>query len=459
MIVAGKRSPIVVHHPIADTALTTSNARGSVYDPSESAPRTASSSVAAELGRLSAHYGFSVVDHVVFTRGLISAVVDHIVVDRYGIVIVDAELHVGATILGTDTGTKWTATFLNGQVAEFRNPLYLNAGNENLVKQALADLGVKLEPSEIRSVVVFSGADISRLSLVEVNTLKVKTTESLSEYFDARYTLPPNNGRLTGPDIDRVVSTVAAYAQVVPTEEEVVGPWHADPAVVAAAALVMPASRPPSLSDAAFRMPGELAGHHTAEAEGPSLRAALLTLGTILASILALVAGVVFFPQLQAGSTTAWTATLVVLVALAELAAANIAAARGAAGKTRSSGGIGGGARFLARLALVFLLVAVGWFFIAGGVAERIGATLAAQFEPPTQVGSTPINPGVMVAKRRLKVKAPQVYKTVINLNSPDIHPETEGRISYTWSYTPRGASVPASFTLTIDAQGKVVSP
>lgn len=430
-----------------------------MYDSSESVPHIASSSIASELRRLSAHNGFSVVDHVVFTRGLVSAVVDHVVVDRYGVVLVDAELHSGATILGTDTDGKWTASFPDGSVAEFRNPLYLNAGNENLVRQALTDLGLKLEPSEIRSVVAFAGADISRVSLVEVSAVKVKTSAGLGEYFDARYTLPPNAGRLTAPDIDRVVSALAAYSQILPAEEEVAGPWHTDPAVLLAAAVSAPAPRPPSLSGTAYRMPGELAGHHTSDTEGPSLRAAFLTLGTIFAIILTLVAGVVFFPQIQDGSTAAWTGALIVLVALAELVAANIAAAPGNAGKARRTGAVGAGVRFLARLLLVFALVAASWVFIAGGVAEKLGASLSAQFEPAMQSPITPLNPGVMVAKKRLKQKASQVYKSASNLNTPDIHPETGGRTSYTWSYTPKDSSVPASFTLTIDIEGKVVSP
>jgi hypothetical protein len=437
-----------------------------LFDPYASEPQVKSSSrVSAELQRLAPLYGFSVADNVLFTRGLISATVDHVVIDRWGVLIVDAESHEGASVHGTDTDTKWTATFPNGQVAEFRNPLYLNTGNENLVKQTLADVGISLEPAEIRSAVVFVGADISRLSLVEVSAAKIKTADTLSELFDSRRSFPPSSGRLTGADIDRIVNVIAQRAQALPIEEEIpAGPWQSDPAAVAStqAALLVPP--PPSRTDGGpYRAPVELAGHHTGPAEGPSMRSALLTLGTITVIVLTVVAGIVFFPQLQAGSTVAWTVTLVLFVALAELVAANIATARRTAGHPREGGVAGGVLRFAARLFLVFLLVAGMWVFVAGGVAGRLGESLEATFSgnDPSVADSSiePPSPGLIAAKRRLREKAPQVYKRVINLDEPNVHEGDAGKTSYTWTYTPKGASQPASFTLTIDPQGQLVSP
>jgi hypothetical protein len=440
------------------------SAEGStVYDPVASPPHPRSSRISAELKRLAPQYEFSVADNVVFTRGLISAAVDHVVVDRWGVLIIDAELHEGASILGTDTDTKWTATFQGGQVTEFRNPLYLNTGNENLVKQALADAGVSLEPNEIRSAVVFAGADISRLSLVEVTAAKVKSVERVAEVFEARRTFPPNAGRLTGADIDRIMTMVAERAQnPYFDEDETAGPWQADPAVVVSTQAALSVPPPTTRLENSGPRTLELAGHHTGPADGPSLRSALLTLGTIVVIILTVVAGIVFYPQLQAGSTVAWTAALVLAVALAELVAANIAAAPRNAGKPRPGGTAGGVVRFVLRLLLVFVLIAAGWAFVAGGISERLGERLVAGFGPDDTVGSsaaTPPSPGLIAAKKRLREKAPQVYKNVSNLNSPSVYEGVGGKTSYTWTYTPKNASEPASFTLTIDTDGKIVSP
>ncbi len=436
-----------------------------LFDPYASASqgKKSSSRVSAELQRLAPYYGFAVSDNVMFTRGLISAVVDHVIVDRWGVLIIDAESHEGASILGTDTDTNWTATYTSGQVAEFRNPLYLNTGNENLVKQALADIGIVLESAEVRSAIVFVGADLSRLSLVEVNAAKIKNVDNLTELFEARRAFPPSSGRLTGPDMDRIVTVIAERAQALPIEEELpAGPWAADPAVVAStqAALLVPP--PPSRAENSLRAPVELAGHHTGPGEGPTMRTALLTLGTIALIILTLVAGVVFLPQLQAGSPVAWTATLVLFVALAELIAANIAATRRAAGRP-SGGNLGGAVRFVLRLLLVFVIVGAMWVFVVGGVADTIGKSIETAFtgpDPSVQDASVePPSPSLIAAQQRLREKAPQVYRRVINLDAPSVHEGEGGATSYTWTYTPKGASEPASFTLTVDEQGQLVSP
>lgn len=421
-----------------------------------------SGGVSAELHRLASRYGFAVQDNVVLTRGPVSAVINHVVVDRYGVLLVASESHVGASIFGTETGDKWTATFSDGHVAEIRNPLLLNGSNESLVRQTLADQGVNLDSDEVGSAVVFAGADISHLELVDVSASKVKTTKNLAELFEARYSFPLNSGRLTEPDIKDIMSILAELAQFMPFEEDVSAPWHADPAVGASISAAMVGGPPSLQADASYQRSFELAGHLTGSSEGPSVRAALLTLGTIVVIILTVTAGIFFLPQLQAGSPAAWTAALVLLVALAEIVAANIAVARPNAGKPRFGGALGGALRFALRLAVVSIIVTAGWVFIAGGVADRIGASLASQFEPPTQYPTTPArppaDPGVVIAKIRLKETEPQVYKAVLDLDSPSIHGLAWDRTSYTWSYTPKGSSVPASFTLTIDDAGKIVS-
>lgn len=434
-----------------------------VYEPYASEPHVRSSRISAELQRLAPHYGFSAADNVVFARGLISATVDHVVVDRFGVLIIDAEPHEGAAILGTDTDTQWTATYSTGQVKEFRNPLYVNGGSENLVRQALADHGVNLEPAEVRSAVVFVGADISRLSLVEVNALKVRTAETIADIFESRYANPTSTGRLTGADIDRIMTLVAERAQEAAFEEPPPGPWSADPAVVAANRVAMIVPPPTVASGAGYNstMQVELAGHHGGTESGPTTRSALLTLGTIVVIVLLLVAWFVFYAQLQSGDVTAWTATFVLLVALAELVSANIAAARRSSGKPVPGGGVAGVVRFIARLIGVALVVAAGWMFLAGGFSERMGESIANMLESRANSGNAAIveTPGVRIAKRRLRERAPRVYRSVTNRDAPSIHPQGNGTTSYTWSYTPQGASEATSFTITLDASGKVVSP
>jgi hypothetical protein len=436
-----------------------------VYD-AQNAPKAAPAGrVAARLGELAQHYGFSFVNRVALTRGLVTASIDHVIVDRYGVLLVDVEQYEGAAIRGSDTGNQWAATFPDGQVTEFRNPLYLSAGNENLARQALSDRSIVLEPGQIRGAVLFVGADTSQLSLVEVSALKVRTLEHIVDMFEARYNSPPNSGQLTAPDIAHIVSVIGELTEAAVIDEEQAGSWHSDPAVIAStqAALSVPPP-PPSRADEGMARPAELAGHLSGVSAGPSARAAFLTVGTILLIVLALVAGILFLPQLQSGSPLAWTAALVLFVGIAELVSANIAAAPGNARKARGPGSAGGVARFVVRLLLVFAFVAVCWLFVAGGVGQRLGDMIGERFNPTSRGSVTssgqPISPAVVAAKRRLREKAPQVYDSALDLNSPQVSTKTDGSTAYTWSYVPPGlsASQAASFTLTIGANGQVIS-
>ena len=186
-------------------------------------------------------------------------------------------------------------------------------------------------------------------------------------------------------------------------------------------------------------------------------------MSTIFLIVLTLLAGVLFYPQLQAGSPLAWTAALVLLVGLAELVAANLDAIPRNARKLKRGGLVSAAARLALRLLLVFVFVTVMWVLIAGGGAQRVARLIAEQFQPSAPGSSTsakpPINPGVVLAKKRLKERAPEVFRSARNLDSPDTAFETAGRISYTWEYTPEGgsASEAASYTLTLDIEGRVV--
>ncbi|NTU71688.1 MAG: hypothetical protein HGB10_07720 [Coriobacteriia bacterium] len=235
--------------------------------------------------------------------------------------------------------------------------------------------------------------------------------------------------------------------------------WRDDPSVVATNETVLAAdARPASYSDF------ELAGHFAGVSQGPTTRTAMLTLGAMLLVVLVFIAGIVYLPQLAEGSVIAWTVAFVLMVALAEIIAATIVAwPHSSRRPARETGLTAGAIRFAARLVLVTVFVAAMWVLLAGGWAERIGTAITAPFEPPLQSATAPVNqptnPGVIVAKNRLRETQPDIYKATTNLNEPVITLETEGRTSYTWSYTPDGAAAPVSHTITLDIEGKVVSP
>jgi len=434
-----------------------------VDDSYANAPAGAAGRVKAELSRLQALYDFALVDNTVFVRGLINAAVDHVVVDSYGVILIGVESHEGASILGTDTGNKWTAAFFNGQVADFSNPLYICTGNENLVRQTLAEDGLALDPGAVRGIILFPGADISHLSLIDASATKIKTTEGLADLFERRSHPSVAVARLSDTEIERVVACVRRYVREIPDQDDSRLRWHDDPAVVASNAEAMMVASPSSHEGNHYRSAGELAGGQAGTMEAPSVRAALLTLGTIVVIVLTVVAGLVFFPRLEAGSTIAWTVTLVVFVGIAELVAANIAAVSRRGRPRLLTGFLGVAVRFVARLAVAFVLVAALWVLVVGGVAQWLGESASARFlplySPEVQRTVAPSGPGVVVARNRLRAVAPDVYRAATNLNSPEIAKISAVRTSYTWSYIPTDSPTPERFTIVLDIEGRVVSP
>ena len=171
-----------------------------VYDPFASTSNDAHGSlIAAELERLGSHYGFSLISDASLTYGFVSADIDHVVVDRYGVLIINAEWREDAAIVGSVQDNRWLATFADGRVTEFPNPLRQSAGAEDIVRQALGERLVILEPDQIGSVVVFINADISRLAQMETGSTKIVTLERLADMFEGRYNFPSNNGSLPAP--------------------------------------------------------------------------------------------------------------------------------------------------------------------------------------------------------------------------------------------------------------------
>lgn len=428
--------------------------------------RMSNEPVAEELQRLSTHYGFVAIDNVRITRGLISVVVDHVLVDRYGVLIIDGEDRTGSTITGSDSDKEWLAVHSSGLTAKFGNPLYLNVGNENVIRQALADSGVNLDSTQVRSAVIFVGADLSKLSLVEVNAMKVTDLSHVADVLEARYNFPPNNGQLTAGDVDRIVALLSAYARpldagYMPEDDSV--PWSQDPAVVAGNASRMSRetsptplpSRDGTPSMSAFTAPAELAGHLTGAGDAPTLGSAFLVTGTIIIIVLAVTAGFAFFPQLQAGSILVWTAAWVVLVAVAELVAASLATVPRKDGRPapRSLGRLAGG--FLSRVVLVAVFVAGMWVLLAGGAAQQYGERLAEQFAPAVQSVVLPKNQGPTAARANetLLQRYPEVFKTV-DRDKPVVVKLDNGGVTYTWPYT----SGDGSFTLTLSKTGGFVS-
>lgn len=63
--------------------------------------------------------------------------IDHCVVSKHGIFVIETKSHKGKKIYGSETGSEWTEYFANGHEEKFHNPLWQNYGHVEALKDVL----------------------------------------------------------------------------------------------------------------------------------------------------------------------------------------------------------------------------------------------------------------------------------------------------------------------------------
>lgn len=164
--------------------------------------------VARELARLAPQYGMSVINDVLLKVGPMTAQLDHIIVDRFGLLILESKVRRGAHIKGNHVEKRWTACYDRGKNKTFQNPLAQNREHENALMRALSDAGQPLPPDYIKSAVVFVGADLSGLQLDALARARVVDVSELEQLMKARHDFALNAGDLGESRISEIVALI-----------------------------------------------------------------------------------------------------------------------------------------------------------------------------------------------------------------------------------------------------------
>jgi hypothetical protein len=130
-----------------------------------------------------------------------TAQLDHVVVDRYGVLIIESKVRRGATIKGSDVQKQWTACYPGRRNASFQNPLAQNREHENAVRQALRNAGSPLDPDFVKSAVVFAEADLTQLELDSLARLRVVDISGVGGLIESRHDFAVNSGGLSDADV------------------------------------------------------------------------------------------------------------------------------------------------------------------------------------------------------------------------------------------------------------------
>lgn len=164
------------------------------FDKANSIGRAGERDVSVLLHKLAARHRFQVLDDVLLLHFGSSAQIDHVVVDNFGVLVVETKVRKGAVIRGTDVEKKWTACYRGRGNHVFQNPLYQNRHHESMLREVLKSRGLPLDPNYVKSVVVFVGADISKLELAEIERQRVTAIDGLEAFLLDRRLFAVNAG-------------------------------------------------------------------------------------------------------------------------------------------------------------------------------------------------------------------------------------------------------------------------
>ncbi|HEY3318521.1 MAG TPA: nuclease-related domain-containing protein [Coriobacteriia bacterium] len=168
--------------------------------------KDAEQEVQRELIRLAPRFGFHHLTRLLIAFPWGTSQLDHVLVDRYGVLVLETKLRRNAVVLGRDVENRWTAHYpATKKNYSLENPLRQNAEHENALRQALRDKGLRLKPDFVNSAVVFVGAKSLKLEMHEINAMKVVRLEQLEKLLARRNDFVINKGDLSRSDVSRLL--------------------------------------------------------------------------------------------------------------------------------------------------------------------------------------------------------------------------------------------------------------
>lgn len=440
------------------------------YEDAKRIGDTGEERVANALRVLRPTFGFDIIpDILIGTRSKdasITAQLDHVVVDKFGVLIVETKVRRRASVRGTSVETKWTACYPGGKNYTFQNPISQNDQHVALLYQLLKQSMPELELERVRGLVVFVDADISKLDLDSVGEVRVTSSEALESWFAARQdfviTQPlsaQEQAALTAAvlSLDRTEDQqfsaahaahrsgsqngIAAPPKPTPQQQRPAGPqtqWQPQPA-----------KQPQPVSRRLYQAPANRP--LPAGVGGPQLSKVPLL---VAAGIVALGLGAWALYQIQSGAVPAWVWGIVLLFAAGLIG--DESSGRRRRRRKRSTPAPSFGARLAALMAglLVMFLVSLSlpWFFSRMFVPAANGSALMAP-------AAVPATSDVPTAKKALQDVAPNIYGALLNADAPVISQDGAG-VAYEWEYLEKSnkdSVVVKTIRITLDSSGNII--
>jgi hypothetical protein len=357
--------------------------------------------------------GSTVIDNLLLVEDRTTAQIDHLVIDRFGILVVETKNY-RALIKGKSDDKTWTACYRGAKRRRerFQNPLRQNDRHREMLHRALGANGRALSPEYVQSLVVFAGGELAGLGVDPADSMRVIPDREIVDYLRARAgDFPPNHGAL---DPEQVADLVSLLKSVNQADNPEIVELHGENVRRATRRFGDRFRRDSSPSRPAS--PPRSYSHSPAYNQGSRYPDASA-------------------PQRWGNGAGRRTATRALLYAL-----------------------------FLLLVAWMFL---GGGLIIAAGVYDRLASAATGSFgsspaTPRLPEAATPAPPpvhDVALAQQRLKEADPQTYAKLANPSSPALSTK-RGLPTYSWQYIEKAAKnavAVRTISITLDASGRIV--
>jgi hypothetical protein len=360
----------------------------------------------------SAALGSVVIDNILLVDDRTTAQIDHLIVDRFGIVVVETKNY-HASLRGKSADKRWTACYRGTQRRNetFLNPLRQNDRHREVLHHVLEASGRRLPTEYMQSLIVFAGGDIGKLKLDDHDRMRVVSDREVIEYLRARAgDFSPNPGALDAEQVRDLVSLLNSVNQAGSAAAQAL---HAD-----------------NIHNATRRF-GRKSRPEPSRPEGVGQS-----------------------PMASTPAYNQWNRFPEVPVVPT---------------RRRPSEARG----FVTLLPIVLIALVGGWFVYGGG--ESIANSAMVRMLTPSISQVAPISAAtpssaassiagadhfdVPLALKRLKAADPALYKRLVDRENPSLS-STGGLPTYTWQYIAKTASNSAgiaSVSVTLDNSGKIV--
>ena len=142
-----------------------SGSKGEVlnYDQASAIGNVGERRVGDSLRTEAAALGYRLIDNLLLIDDRTTAQLDHVIVDRFGILVVETKNY-HALIKGKSDEQFWTACYSGKQRRRerFQNPLRQNDRHREMLHRVLGAFGTNLPPGYLQNLVVFAGATSHR---------------------------------------------------------------------------------------------------------------------------------------------------------------------------------------------------------------------------------------------------------------------------------------------------------